>query len=323
MNRFYKMAAVLATVTLFAAATLAPDFAEAAAGRTYNLGGGSSAFSQGSRGSRTYNYNGAQPMQRSMTPRQSPYQTPLYGGQPGYSSFGARHPFLTGLAGGFFGSWIGSMLFPHFGYGGYGYGGYSVFGSILSWLLIIGVFWFVIRLFTGRSRLMSQPDGFYGPAPYSGGFMPAGGYGGDLPDSVPLAIVQADYQAFEAILKSVQGSWSTGDLATLRHYVTPEMLSYFSEALAQNESQGVVNHVENVELIRGDLREAWDEGRMQYATTYLLWRALDYTTRNDRRPGDPDYVVSGNPQRPTDTGELWTFARSPGGHWLLSAIQQV
>ncbi len=328
MKRFRKIAALLATLILVAGLAWTPDLAQARAGGSYSSGGSGSFMSQGSRGSRTYDYNGGAPMQRSYAQPSSPaYGSPGYGGYGGYGSFGARHPFLTGIAGGFFGSWIGSMLFPHWGYGGgFGYGGAGIFGSLISWLLIIGVVWFVIRLFTGRSRLMSNPDiGYgqsYGAAPaMGGGALPAGGYG--APDSAPLAIAQADYQAFEAILKSVQAAWTKGDLATLRHYVTPEMLSYFSEQLAENESQGVANHVENVELLRGDLREAWDEGRLHYATAYLQWRALDYTTRNDRGGSGVDVIVGGDAQHPTTAAELWTFARSPGGQWLLSAIQQV
>ena len=93
--------------------------------------------------------------------------------------------------------------------------------------------------------------------------------------------------------------------------------------MAQNTSQGVENHVDDVALVKGDVREAWDEGNLQYATTLLQWRAHDYTTRIGAKPGGPGYIVEGDPQRPSDAQELWTFARSPGGHWLLSAIQQV
>src|SRR5262249_5678238 len=114
-----------------------------------------------------------------------------------------------------------------------------------------------------------------------------------------------------------------GDLQAMRHYVTPEMLSYFSEQLAENESQGVVNKVEDVDLIKGEVREAWDEGRMQYATALLHWRARDYTIRSGGNPRGGELSVGGDAQHPSDAAELWTFARSPGGRWLLSAIQQV
>jgi predicted lipid-binding transport protein (Tim44 family) len=303
----------LAAFLLAALLVLAPTLADARAGGSYRSGGSSSFTSQGSRGSRTYD----QPMQRSVTP-----QTPGTA-SPGAYGYGAAHPFWTGLAGGFFGSWIGSMLFPHWGMGyGWGFGG--IFFPLFSWLVIIGLFWLGFRAlhrrFAPAGGMGFEPMGFGG----MGGFQqPAPAYGGGGSRGAPLAIVEADYQAFEQILKSVQGAWSDGNLAELRRSVTPEMLSYFAEQLAENESQGVVNRVEQIELVRGDLREAWDEGRLQYATCALRWRALDYTVRNDRRPNDPGFVVAGDPQHPSEAAETWTFVRSPGGHWLLSAIQQV
>ena len=43
----------------------------------------------------------------------------------------------------------------------------------------------------------------------------------------------------------------------------------------------------------------------------------DWTT--DRATGR---VVEGDPDRPTEATELWTFVRPRGGEWQLSAIQQ-
>lgn len=306
----------LAWLFLAGAIVLAPALAEARAGGSYRMGGGGSFTSQGSRGSHSFDSNGAQPLQRSLTPQPGVGASP-YGAQPG---FGLGHPFLTGLAGAFFGSWLGSLFFPHWGMG-MGYGGFGgVIGSVFSWLLIIGLIWMAIRFF----RRGFAPAGGAGMAPvlYRGAPQPGLGYGGGAgagARGVPLGITQANYQEFEVILTSVQAAWSHGDLAALRRLVTPEMLAYFAEELAENQSQGVVNHVEGVTLIKGDLREAWDEGQLQYATAMLHWRAIDYTTRFDR----PDVIVDGDPQHPSEAAELWTFARSPGGTWLLSAIQQV
>lgn len=314
MTKFRKLVFALLCASLL----LSPALAEARAGGTARFGGGGMGYSsQGSMGSRTYNYNGGQPLQRSIT-AQNQGTSPLYGGSPGFAQ---RHPFMTGLAGAFFGSWLGSLLFPHWGmgYGGYGFGG--VLGSVFSWLLIIFAISMVFRLFR-RGGIQTMPNfggtSYGGPQPGYGG-----GYGGGATASRELEVTQADYTAFEAILKAVQGAWSQGDLGTLRHYVTPEMLSYFSESLATNNSRGVENHVEQVELVNGDVREAWDEGALQYATCLLHWRAIDYTARTDRKPGEPGWLVEGDPQRPSEAQELWTFVRSPGGHWLLSAIQQV
>ena len=305
---------------------LAPSFAEARAGGAYRSGGGSSFSSQGSRGSQTYQSNGGGARERSLTPRQQPSSpsAPAYGG--GIGGFASQHPFLTGMFGGLAGSWIGSMLFPHWGGMGGGYGGGGgMLGSIFTWLIIIGGAWFIYRMFAGRRTATAPYEstgmGFGGgsPTPLFGGS--GGGYA--APQPARISVQATDYQQFEEVLQGVQGAWTKADLTAMRRYATPEMLSYFSEQLSENESQGVSNHVENVELIKGDVREAWDEGRMQYATALMQWRARDYTVRNDGHAGEAQMIVNGDPQRQVEVSELWTFARSPDGRWLLSAIQQI
>jgi predicted lipid-binding transport protein (Tim44 family) len=314
MTRWRGLAALLVVAALLA---LSPSLADARAGGGYSLGGGGRGFmSQGSLGSRTFNA----PLNRSMTPYA---QRQGYGSPYGY--YGAAHPFWSGLAGGLFGSFLGRMLFPGWGMG---YGGFGFF-SIFGWLFILWGAWALYRMVFGgmahypRSGTGLGLGGGMGGGMFGGPGLGASGYGAPMQaPSAPLAISGHDYQAFETILKQVQQAWSDANLEAMRHVATPEMLHYFAEELASNESQGVRNRVEQVELTRGDLREAWDEGRMHYATCYLRWRALDYTVRADARPGDAGAVVSGDPAHAVEAAELWTFARSPGGTWLLSAIQQ-
>ena len=289
---------------------LAPSLAEARAGSSSSSGGGSS---MGSRGSRTFDNNGAAPMTRSMT--QTPSATsPLSGaaGAAGGGSFFQRHPVMSGLAGGV----LGSMLFSSLGGGIGGLG--HVFGGLLTVLIIGLLIFFVIRLFSGR------------------GFSSAGA-GGAVPRSVGAAaapqvqqyrghdttVGDADLTAFQSIHDGVQEAWGRADLSRLRQQMTPEMLSYFSEELTRNTSQGVQNLVSNVRLLKGDISESWEEGDLQYATAYLKWSAIDYVARLDRSPGQPDYLVSGDPKTPVEAEEVWTFVRRRGGNWLLSAIQQV
>ena len=306
---------------------LSPVLAEARAGGSYRAGGGGSFSSMGSRGSQTYNPGGAAPIQRSITPQTGP--SAPYGTAPGYGGYGygGGHPFLTGLFGGFFGSWIGSMLFPHWGMG-YGVGG--MFGSVFIWLILLGVIWFAFRMFRGRSAGMpfSGSGGMMGSGLYQQGFsgmspLSSGSSAYTQPRLATIGVTQEDYQQFESLLKGVQKAWSDGDLGTMRQYVTPEMLSYFSEQLAENQSQGVVNKVDDVELIKGEVREAWDEGRLHYATALMHWRSRDYTVRSGGNRGEGEIIVGGDPQNATEASEMWTFARSPGGRWLLSAIQQI
>ncbi len=101
------------------------------------------------------------------------------------------------------------------------------------------------------------------------------------------------------------------------------MLSYFSEELTRNASQGVQNIVSDVRLLKGEISESWEESDLQYATAYMRWSATDYVARLGSSPGQPDFLVSGDPKTPSEAEEVWTFVRRRGGNWLLSAIQQV
>jgi len=295
---------ILLSLFFCLALAFAPSLAEARAGSSFGGSGGGSSF--GSRGMRSFENNGAAPLSRSMAPT-PPAASPLAGGAYG-GSFFSRHPFLTGLAGGF----LGSMLFHSLG----GFG--NVLGGLLMVLIIGGLIFFVIRLLSGR------------------GFSLAGA-GGGMPRSIGAAaspqpqqyrghdttVGDADLNAFQSIHAAVQEAWGRADLGRLRQLMTPEMLSYFSEELTRNASQGVQNIVSDVRLLKGEISESWEEGDLQYATAYLRWSALDYVVRPDRSPGQPDYLVSGDPKTPTEAEEVWTFVRRRGGNWLLSAIQQV
>jgi predicted lipid-binding transport protein (Tim44 family) len=142
-----------------------------------------------------------------------------------------------------------------------------------------------------------------------GGATPAG--------SGSVAVGKADYDAFERLLGEVQAAYGAEDLGSLRQRVTPEMLAYFSEDLAANASRGVANRISDVKLLQGDLAEAWRERDAEYATVAMRFSLIDQTV--ERASGR---VVEGDPVRPVEATELWTFRRAPGGPWLLSAIQQ-
>lgn len=306
----------LLSVAACAALLIAPSLADARAG---------SGSSFGSRGSRTYQYNNAQPIQRSITPEPAPQYrptqpAPAYGGA--YGSGYNSHPFLSGLAGGFIGAGLAGMLFGHGFYGGgYGMGGAGFAGMLLQLLLIGGLGYWVFRSFrraAGSSTVMAGYGGIAAPLR-----QPIGGTS-SVPAAIgaPIQVQDADYEQFSALLVGIQDAWSHGDISKLRQMTTPEMLSYFGEQLAGNVSRGVENKVEDVSLLQGDVTEAWEEYGSQYATARIRFAARDYMTRLGSRPGEAGAVVSGDPNRPVEAEELWTFMRSRGGRWLLSAIQQ-
>lgn len=292
-RRWRLVAALLFSLTL----ALTPSLADARAGSSF--GGGGSSF--GSRGARSFESNGASPLSRTMETPSAGYGAAGYGG----GSFFSRHPFLTGMFGGF----LGSMLF------GGGFFGH-MFGGLFSLLIIGGLIFFLFRLLAGGL---------------------AGGGGGFAPRSVGAAaapaqqryrgrdvyVGDADLNAFQSLHAAVQEAWGRGDLGQMRQLMTPEMLSYFSQELTRNSSQGVENRVSNVTLVKAELTESWEESDLEYATAYMRWTALDYTVRIGAAPSSPGALVSGDPRVPTDSEEVWTFVRRKGGHWLLSAIQQV
>lgn len=297
--------------SLAIALALAPGLAFARAG------GGAS---MGSRGGFTYSappststapYSAA-PMQRSMTAQPAPV-SPGYGGQGATQGFGgARSGFASGLMGGLIGAGIGGMLFGHGMFGGLS-GGSSFLGLLIQLALLYFVGRWLFRMF--RSR---QPAVAGGPAMFTpnAGPVPQAGRGSVGPSGPPIRIEPADYQAYEALLQRIQAAWSAQDLATLRTMVTPEMLGYFGEQLADQASRGVRNTVTDVHLVKGDLSEAWNEQGRDYATVAMEFSMIDATTDVQGR------VVDGSATEHVKATELWTFVRSRGGNWILSAIQQ-
>ncbi len=284
MRRIFLLIAAFAALSWL----VAPDLAFARAG----FGG-----SMGSRGGMSFSApaptytapSGAMPLQRSLTPPAN--------GAPGY---GAPR---SGLMGGL----LGGLLLGGLFYGGMGFGGFI--GLLIRLALVVMLVRFLYRWFARRA----QPA-FAGPTPFArGGPGPMSGGG---PAQPPLAILPADFQAFEQLLQAVQAAWTNHDLNALSGMTTPEMASYFAEQLAEQVSRGVRNMVSAVKLERGDLSEAWTEPGREYATVAMRFSMIDVTVDGAGR------VVDGDGMRRAQATEIWTFLRAPGGRWLLSAIQQ-
>lgn len=294
-----------------------------APGLAFARAGGLSSF--GSRGTRSFSappmtntspYTAA-PLQRSLTPAPSyaPNQaSPAFGGGGG-GAFG-RSSFTSGLMGGLLGAGIGGLLFGGgMFHGGMGFGGF--FGLLLQLFLLVMLGRFLWRMFTTRQVAGRQPA-MAGAArmPTPGLFQRAAQPGGGGQAGRPIQISQADFQAFGQLLQSIQAAWSAHDLNALRNLASPEMASYFSEQLSEQTSRGVRNIVSDVRLDQGDLSEAWAENGREYATVAMRFSMVDVTR------DAAGHVVDGHPGERISATEIWTFLRAPGGHWILSAIQQ-
>lgn len=310
MSRWFRPLAAVAVVGLL----LAPALAHARAG----MGG-----SFGSRGGMTYSAppatgtapRSAQPVERSLTPRGPAYGNNGYGmgGNNGYGmGYGSRSPFMSGLMGGLLGAGIGGLLFGHgFWGGGMGFGGFV--GLLLQILLLVWVVRFLVRTVRGGSPVLAGGPAMFRRGPASGP-MPMGAPGGS---PASFAVGPDDYRAFEKTLYAIQTAWSERDLNALSALATPEMVSYFSEQLADQASRGARNQVRDVSLLQGDLAQAWSEGSRDYATVAMRFSMVDVTYDTAGR------VIDGSLTEHVTATELWTFLRaSRGGHWIVSAIQQ-
>lgn len=307
--------------------------------------------SLGSRGSRTYD----RPIERTITPpppaaapsrpaiEQAPLsqpQQPMYNpgamrpqapmapapvAQPGFFQ---RNPMMAGVLGGLVGAGIGSMLFGHspaLAAASSAAPGASFLGLLIQLALIGGLVWLAVRLFRGRAQPQPQPEPRHYEEPVSTyrtiESVPAAGGGfASAPRRIEKEFepAPADKEAFSQVILGVQKAWSEGNPIALRQFATPEVVGWMGEDLARDQSRGVRNVVEDVQLLKGDVTESWREGEREYATAMITFAAKDYVVRLD-----DGQVVEGDARNPVETSEAWTFVRAPGGRWLLSAIEQV
>jgi predicted lipid-binding transport protein (Tim44 family) len=311
---------------LAAVALLAVTVIDADAARRGGFGG------FGSRGSKTYQAppptqtapNAASPINRSVTQPQA--QRPGSVGQAGAAQGGFfnRPGFMGGLMAGFLGAGLLGLLFGNGLLGGLS--GLAGFLGLLIQVILVVV---VARLLWAWWQRRQQPGYATASGPsmrdnnaaYERQSAPQPAYGGGsgmpmLASTDNLELTAEDFDGFEKRLAEVQAAYSAEDIGRLRSLATPEIVSYLAEELNENASRGVVNTVSDVKLLQGDLAEAWREGDKEYATVAMRYTSVDFTTQ--RATGQ---VVEGDKQ-PFERTELWTFMRSRGGDWLVSAMQE-
>ncbi len=312
--------------------------------------------SMGSRGSKTFQAppstatapNAAQPMNRTMQQPGAPGMAgPAAAGAASKGGFFNRPGMgmLGGLAAGFLGAGLLGMLF-----GGGFLSGLGSMMSIIGLLVQVALIVIVVRLamkWWQRRNQNQTASAYAGPAggqPYNapeanqtaqtnhaygqqGNEAPQaaprsalgglGGFGfGSRQDERPVEIQPKDYEDFERLLGDVQAAWSKEDVDALGKLATPEMTSYFAKDLAENKANNDINTVSDVKLLQGDLAEAWREGNAEYASVAMRFSLVDKTLERGT-----NRLVAGS-ETPTEATEVWTFLRTNGGNWELSAIQQ-
>jgi len=320
-------------------------------GRGSSQGGGLSSSSVGSRGSRTFEQNGFKPIERSATaPASATAATNAPGhGAPATSapspavqpSFLQRNPVLSGLAAGLAGSWIGHMLFgattaPAAGHEGRGdlsrqeepnapgSSGPSAGLVILLMAISAAAVYYLSKRRNGNLRPAFTGFGSASPVPRSDppAWIPAS-VGLLHPSASEPNLTVTDEEEFRRRLVQIQTAWGRQDLQSLRLIATPEMVQYFSDKLTENISEGVENRIEDMVVMRAEIREAWGEDTRLYATVLLRWKARDYFQSLANPSSDPGNERESEDRVSRDFVEAWTFVKHREGKWLLSAIQQI
>jgi predicted lipid-binding transport protein (Tim44 family) len=299
------------------------------------IGGGGSS---GSRGSKSFSAppststapGTAQPFNRTMSQPGSPGMAAPAAGAAAKGGFFNRPGMgmLGGLAAGFLGAGLLGMLFGGGMFSGLG-GLSSIIGLMLQIGLVVMVVWFAMKWWQRRNQTATAAASPYAANQYAASAPPPADIGPGAATSyrtgsgfglgggaAPLEIGPSDYEAFERLLGEIQAAWSNEDVGKLHELATPEMVSYFSQDLAENKAKNDINKVSDVKLLQGDLAEAWREGETDYASVAMRFSLIDKTLERGT-----NRLVAGS-ETPIEATEVWTFARRRGSDWELSAIQQ-
>jgi predicted lipid-binding transport protein (Tim44 family) len=314
-SKGFRLTALFASL-LMAFSMVAVDTAEARRGGSFGSRGARTEFSVPATKTSPNATTGVQRTMTDGTTRNATTGAAAAAARP--SLFGG---FGGALLGGFLFSGLFGMLF------GYGFGGFGGMLALLVQLVLVAlvVGWFMRRR-QQQPAMAGNANAYRYEAPnqpnYAGGAGPARNAEPRSAASAragkrdELGISDADLGIFQQRLTALQDAYNREDYAALRKISTPEVMGYLAEELGENASKGLRNEVFDVNLLEGDVAEAWREGSAEYATVAFRYESRD-VTRN-RSTGE---IVTGD-DRVTETTEIWTFVRRNGGDWLIAAIQQ-
>jgi len=250
---------------------------------------------------------------------------------------------MSGIAGFALGGLIGSMLFGGMGHG-FGGGGFGGGFGLLEMLLIGGAIAMIVMMIRRRRAEQQQPayapasgpsTAQYTPQPDIGNGQNTSNYGATAVQDVSPAtadlergighIRQMD-PAFDdlqftatatAVFMRIQSAWPTGSLENVRDVLAPELAAEMQRECEQLRTQGRTNRIEQIDVNRAMVTEAWQENGQDYVTVFFSASMVDYVVDAGGT------VVEGSKTTPNRVEEFWTFTRPVGpNRWKLSAIQQ-
>jgi len=241
---------------------------------------------------------------------------------------------MSGLAGFAIGGLLGSMLFGGLGQGlGGGFGGIG----LLEMVLIGGGLYLLFRFLRNRQAQGQQPayaaagaTSAYG-ADSDRSWSAGGGATVQMPAAASdlergISNVRTMDPGFDTaaiadharrVYFVVQQAIGMRELAGVQDYLAPEMTTVLQAQCDRLRAARQTNRVEQLDIRRAEVSEAWQEGGRDYVTVLISATLLDYTV--DDASGA---VVDGSRTAVQTVEDFWTFTRPVGNNpWKLSAIQ--
>jgi predicted lipid-binding transport protein (Tim44 family) len=218
-------------------------------------------------------------------------------------------------------------------FGGMG-GGFAGGIGLLELLLIGGAIFFVFRLLRGRQAIQPEPAYAAAGGAYRAGSesWSAGGSGATVEaSSGPSDLTRGlghirqldptfDPVAFagwaKTVFTDVQGGITRRDMSGMNDRLTPQEYARLQAQCDQVRGARRTNRIEQIQIARAEVSEAWQEGGQDWVTVYFAASLVDYTV------DDATGAVEEGSKTPQDIEEYWTFTRPVGPKpWRLSAIQ--
>ncbi len=128
----------------------------------------------------------------------------------------------------------------------------------------------------------------------------------------PAAVAQWAQQVFADVQAGIAGR----DMSPVTDRLTAQEYARLQNQCDQLRGARRTNRIEQVQVTRAEVSEAWQESGQDWVTVYFAASLVDYTV--DDATGA---LVDGS-RTPQDIEEYWTFTRPVGPKsWRLSAIQ--
>ena len=285
---------VLLTVFTFLASLTQDSFARA--GR-----GGSTHF-------RSYKAQDFNRVNKPANPSTNP-SNPVNRG-PTYNQMPQQKPsFLTSFFSGLLGALAGMAIFSalsHF------FGPQFAAGllGILGLLLLVGLVFFIIKLFRKREEpsYASNTNLNYQPYQYDDSQTQAG--------SLPYINEELILNLTKNIFYEIQKAWSNGDLSPVKNFLTDRIYQYLEEQLKELKAKGLRNIVENPKIENLEIVHVEEEGDNKVVIVRLDASAIDYTVDSNGN------IVEGDKYNPVSFTEYWAFV-GKALNWKLDDIKQV